>query len=56
MRLLCIVCSKKERTHIGVNGGEHITICDSKKCWDKFLKRCDDDAYIKTLENIRVTN
>jgi len=54
MRLLCIICSKKERTHIGVNGGEHITICDSQNCWDKFLKR-REGAYIKTLENIRVT-
>ena len=36
MKFLCIICSKKESTHIGINGGEHVTLCDDEECWNKF--------------------
>ena len=46
MRFFCMVCCEKERTHIGINGGEHVTLCDSKECWDKFKASRGDGVKI----------
>ena len=54
MKFLCVVCSKKERTHIGINGGEHVTLCDSQTCWDKFTLSRGDGVKIYSLSAIKM--
>jgi hypothetical protein len=46
MRLLCVICSKNERTHIGIYGGEIVTLCDSQECWNKYKASRGDEARI----------
>lgn len=46
MKFLCVICSKKESSHIGVNGGEHVTLCDNEKCWEKFRSSRDGGVKI----------